>query len=191
MRKVLKGIKESIGNYMLEEQLKKNEELQTITEGIVEMKNELQSRIERIAQRQKNQMETLAFCLQNSGNPQIEEVANRILSNDYYNYQLNSPIFGSPNSNENGSTSSKRNPLNRSNHTGPRMSMIGNALNFKKMSNTIKEEDEKSSSSSSSSNTKSNANTNINVKLAQSGKRSSISQSKKSPGRRVSIKNGF
>ena len=29
-RKVLKGIKESIGNYMLEEQLKKNEELQTI-----------------------------------------------------------------------------------------------------------------------------------------------------------------
>ena len=57
-RKVLKGIKESIGNYMLEEQLKKNEELQTITEGIVEMKNELQSRIERIAQRQKNQMET-------------------------------------------------------------------------------------------------------------------------------------
>ena len=55
------------------------------------------------------------------------------------------------------------------------------------MSNTIKEEDEKSSSSSSSSNTKSN----INVKLAQSGKKSSISQSKKSPGRRVSIKNGF
>ena len=55
------------------------------------------------------------------------------------------------------------------------------------MSNTIKEEDEKSSFSSSSSNTKSN----INVKLAQSGKRSSISQSKKSPGRRVSIKNGF
>ena len=44
------------------------------------------------------------------------------------------------------------------------------------MSNTIKEKDEKSSSSSSSSNTKSN----INVKLAQSGKRSSISQSKKS-----------
>ena len=40
--------------------------------------------------------------------------------------------------------------------------MIGNALNFKKMSNTIKEEDEKSSSSSSSSNTKNN----INVKLA-------------------------
>ena len=67
--------------------------------------------------------------------------------------------------------------------------MIGNALNFKKMSNTIKEEDEKSSSSSSSSNTKSNAN--INAKLAQSGKRSSISQSKKSPGRRVSIKNKF
>ena len=48
---------------MLEEQLKKNEELQTITEGIVEMKNELQSRIERIAQRQKNKMQTLAFCL--------------------------------------------------------------------------------------------------------------------------------
>ena len=75
-----------------EEQLKKNEELQTITEEIVEMKNELQSRIQRLAQRQKNQMETLAFCLQNSGNPQIEEVSNRILSNDYYNYQLNSPI---------------------------------------------------------------------------------------------------
>ena len=77
----------------------------------------------------------------------------------------------------------KRNPLNRSNHT----EWVWYALNFKKMSNTIKEEDEKSSSSSSSSNTKSN----INVKLTQSGKRSSISQSKKSPGRRVSIKNGF
>ena len=73
----------------------------------------------------------------------------------------------------------KRNPLNRSNHT----EWVWYALNFKKMSNTIKEEDEKSSSS----NTKSN----INVKFAQSGKRSSISQSKKSPGRRVSIKNGF
>ena len=91
-RKILKDKKENIGNYMLEEQLKKNEELQTITEEIVEMKNELQSRIQRLAQRQKNQMETLAFCLQNSGNPQIEEVSNRILSNDYYNYQLNSPI---------------------------------------------------------------------------------------------------
>ena len=29
------------------------------------MKNELQSRIDRIVQKQKNQMETLAFCLQN------------------------------------------------------------------------------------------------------------------------------
>ena len=56
------------------------------------MKNELQSRIQRITQRQKNQMETLDFCLKNSGNPQIEEVTNRILSNDYHNYQLNSPI---------------------------------------------------------------------------------------------------
>ena len=33
------------------------------------MKNELQNKIERIAQRQKNQMETLDFCLKNSGNP--------------------------------------------------------------------------------------------------------------------------
>ena len=65
--------------------------------------------------------------------------------------------------------------------------MIGNALNFKKMSNTIKEEDEKSSSSSSSSNTKSN----INVKLAQNGKRSSISQSKKSPEKESLLKMDF
>ena len=33
------------------------------------MKNELQSRIQRITQIQKNQMQTLDFCLKNSGNP--------------------------------------------------------------------------------------------------------------------------
>ena len=44
-RKILKSIKENIGNCVLEKQLKKNEELQTITEKIVEMKNELHSRI--------------------------------------------------------------------------------------------------------------------------------------------------
>ena len=38
------------------------------------MKNELHSRIQCLAQRQKNQMETLTFYLQNSGNPEIEDL---------------------------------------------------------------------------------------------------------------------
>ena len=195
-RKILKGIKENIGNYMLEEQLKKNEELQTITEEIVEMKNELHSRIQRLAQRQKNQMETLAFCLQNSGNPQIEDVANRILTNEYYNYQINAPIFGSPNSNDNPSSSSKRgskvsskkNPLVRDNHRGARLSIL-KSNPFGKRDNIIKEVDEKSSSSSSSSSSLSNTNTN-NVNSNFRKNYPSGNLSKKTPGRKISYEDG-
>ena len=193
-RKILKGIKENIGNYMLEEQLKKNEELQTITEEIVEMKNELHNRIQRLAQRQKNQMETLAFCLQNSGNPQIEDVANRILTNDYYNYQINSPILGSPNSNDNNTSSSKRgskklNPLNRDNHRGARLSIL-KSNPFGKKNSIIKEVDEKNSSSSSSSSSSKN---NSNIAPQDNVKRSlpSGSLSRKTPGRKVGYHEGF
>ena len=163
-RKVLKQIKLNVGNYLLEDQLKKNEELQTMTEQIVELKNDLTNKLDKLAQKQKTQMETLAFCLQNSGNPKLEELANRVLTSDYYNYQVNN-IISNQNYFDDGTRKSISNisigKLNRSNKIGPRMSLLGSPLNFNSGQNLkkvtpqtnsapIKEETSSSFSSSSS-----------------------------------------
>jgi len=170
-RKVLKQIKINVGNYLLEDQLKKNEELQTMTEQIVELKNDLTNKLDKLAQKQKTQMETLAFCLQNSGNPKLEELANRVLTSDYYNYQVNN-IISNQNYFDEGARKSisniSMNKLNRTNKIGPRMSLLGSPLNFnsgktlKKVtpqtgSGPIKEENSSSFSSSSSSSSSSNS----------------------------------
>ena len=164
-RKVLKQIKLNVGNYLLEDQLKKNEELQTMTEQIVELKNDLNNKLDKLAQKQKTQMETLAFCLQNSGNPKLEELANRVLTSDYYNYQVNN-IISNQNYFDEGTRKSISNislgRLNRTNKIGPRMSLLGSPLNFNSGQNlkkvtpktgsaAIKEESSSSFSSSSSS----------------------------------------
>lgn len=85
--KILKNIKKSVAEYILEEQLKKNEELQSMTEDILDIKNEITSRLNRMQSNQKIQMESLAYILQNSGNPKIEELASRVLDNPYYDYR--------------------------------------------------------------------------------------------------------
>lgn len=61
--------------------------MQSITEEIFEIKSDLQNKIRRIQEKQRVQMEGLAYVLQNAGNPKIESLAQRILSNQYYNYQ--------------------------------------------------------------------------------------------------------
>ena len=85
-RNILKNIKENVGNYLIEEQLKKNEQLQSMSEDILEMRSALMNKLERIQLKQRLQMEKIAFCLQNSGNKKIEGLAGRLLSGDYYNY---------------------------------------------------------------------------------------------------------
>lgn len=86
-REVLKSLKEGIGNFLVEEQLKKNEELQSMTEDIIEMKSTLLNKLDRIQLRQRQQMEKIAFCLQNSGNKKIENLASRLLQGEYFDYQ--------------------------------------------------------------------------------------------------------
>jgi hypothetical protein len=200
-RKVLKQIKLNVGNYLLEDQLKKNEELQTMTEQIVELKNDLNNKLDKLAQKQKTQMETLAFCLQNSGNPKLEELANRVLTSDYYNYQVNN-IISNQNYFDEGTRKSISNisigRLNRTNKIGPRMSLLGSPLNFNSGQNlkkvtpqtgsaAIKEESSSSfssSSSSSSSSSKSDkssekkSNKDSNDKKSVKSKKSNL---KKSP----------
>lgn len=116
---------------MLEEQLKKNEELQSMTEDIIEIKNDLQTKLKKIQHKQKMQMEGLAFILQNSGDPKIEAISKRLLDNPYFDYKnsLNttySPIKG--NDDDNASVTSKRKSMfgsvKRSSKLGPRMSIL-------------------------------------------------------------------
>lgn len=79
--KILKLIKKEIGDYVLEDQLKKNEEIQAMNEEILDLKHDLYNRLLRLKQRQKNQMETLSFILKNSDNQKIEGLAKRLIGN--------------------------------------------------------------------------------------------------------------
>jgi hypothetical protein len=81
--KVLKNIKRNVGEYVLEEQLKKNEEMQNVLEQITDIKNEVNKRLMRLQKEQEIQLEGLCYVLQNSGIPSIEGMAKRVLPNPY------------------------------------------------------------------------------------------------------------
>ena len=81
--KVLKNVKRNVGEYILEEQLKKNEEMQNVLEQITDIKNEVNKRLMRLQKEQEIQLEGLCYVLQNSGIPSIEGMAKRVLPNPY------------------------------------------------------------------------------------------------------------
>ena len=53
-----------------------------MTEDILDLKGDLLNKLERMEMRQKAEMKTIAFCLQNSGDEKIESLANRLFGDD-------------------------------------------------------------------------------------------------------------
>jgi hypothetical protein len=85
-RNILNDIKKNIGNYLVEEEFKKNEQIQSLNEGINELKSDLNNKLEKIQKMQNKQMQNLAHCLINSGGNKLEEVPMRMFNNDCYNF---------------------------------------------------------------------------------------------------------
>ena len=63
--------------------LKKNEQFQSINEGINELKSDLNYKLDKIQKNQKQQMQKLAYCLLNSGDSKIEGLAMRLFNYDF------------------------------------------------------------------------------------------------------------
>ena len=72
---VLENIKKNVSNYLFEEELKKNEQLQIMGEEINELKSKLINQLEKMQMSQKQHMEKITFCLLNSGNGEMEDLA--------------------------------------------------------------------------------------------------------------------
>ena len=81
-REILNNIKKNLGTYLVEEELKKNEQYQSLNEGINELKADLNNKLDRIQQSQKKQMQKIYYCLLNSGDKNVENAAFKLL-NDY------------------------------------------------------------------------------------------------------------
>jgi hypothetical protein len=77
-RYYLNTVKNNIGISLIDEQIRKREELQDMTESIIELKGDLLNKLENIQNNQELQMKKIAYCLQNSGDEQIERLANRV-----------------------------------------------------------------------------------------------------------------
>lgn len=71
---------------MVEEEFKKNEQIQSLNEGINELKSDLDNKFEKIQKMQKQQMQNLAYCLINSGDDKLEKMPMRMFNNDCYNF---------------------------------------------------------------------------------------------------------
>ena len=78
----LNTIKNDIGMFLVEEQLKKNETLHNMTEDILELKGDLLNKLEKMQMAQNLEMKKIAYCLQNSGDEKIENLANRIFGDN-------------------------------------------------------------------------------------------------------------
>ena len=68
--------------FLVEEQLKKNETLHNMTEDILELKGDLLNKLEKMQMAQNLEMKKIAYCLQNSGDEKIENLANRIFGDN-------------------------------------------------------------------------------------------------------------
>ena len=88
---VLDNIKKNVGDYLFEEELKKNEQLQIMGENINELKSKLVSKLDKMEMVQQHQMEKIMFCLLNSG-----------YCEDLPSHMFNSPS-GSPTTSRKGS----------------------------------------------------------------------------------------
>ena len=81
-RKYLNTVKTDLGLLLVEEQLKKNENLNNITEEILDLKGDLMNQLESIQMKQASEMKKIAYCLQNSGDEKVENLANRLFGED-------------------------------------------------------------------------------------------------------------
>lgn len=77
-RNYLNTVKNNIGITLIDEQIRKREELQNVAEDIIELKGDLLNKLENMQNNQELQMKKIAYCLQNSGDEQIERLANRV-----------------------------------------------------------------------------------------------------------------
>ena len=82
-REILNNIKKNLGTYLVEEELKKNEQYQSLNEGINELKADLNNKLDRIQQSQKKQMQKIYYCLLNSGDKNVENAAFKLLNPGY------------------------------------------------------------------------------------------------------------
>ena len=105
-RSYLNSVKNDIGMLMVEEQLRKNKELQDMTEDIIGLKGDLLNELERMQMAQNLQMKKIAYCLQNSGDEGIENLANRIFGDNILK------------SNDNGTGNSEYNSFNNTRISG-------------------------------------------------------------------------
>ena len=81
-RAVLNNIKHKLGTYLVEDELRKNEQFQQLNEDINELKTDLNTKLDNIQKNQNQQLQKIYCCLLNSGDKNIENVAFRLL-NDY------------------------------------------------------------------------------------------------------------
>ena len=83
-KEVLENIKKNVSDYMFEEELKKNEQMQIMGEHINELKSKLISKLDKMEMMQQHQMEKVMFCLINSG--YCDD-----LPSHFFNSETNSP----------------------------------------------------------------------------------------------------
>ena len=81
-RKYLNNIKTDLGLALVEKQLQKNELLNDITEDILDLKGDLMNKLNRLEMKQKAEIKTIAYCLQNSGDEKVENLATRLFGDD-------------------------------------------------------------------------------------------------------------
>ena len=81
-RKYLNTVKTDLGLLLVEKQIQKNELLNNITEEILDLKGDLMNKLEKLEMKQKSEIKTLAYCLQNSGDDKVENLANRLFGDD-------------------------------------------------------------------------------------------------------------
>ena len=123
----LKNVKNDIGLFLVEDQLKKNENMQGLIENIIDLRGDLVNKIERLQMNQEMEMKKMAYILQNSGDPVVENLANRIFANDLLSNNVNP---NNPNNSNNNTNAVERNSLFGRNSLGPRGSIFknGNSL---------------------------------------------------------------
>ena len=80
-RSVLNNIKNNLGTYLVEDELRKNEQFQQLNEDINELKTDLNSKLDNIQKNQNQQLQKIYYCLLNSGDKNVENVALRLLNN--------------------------------------------------------------------------------------------------------------
>ena len=81
-RKYLNNLKTDLGLALVEKQLQKNELLNDITEDILDLKGDLMNKLNRLEMKQKAEIKTLAYCLQNSGDDKVESLTTRLFGED-------------------------------------------------------------------------------------------------------------